>query len=39
MEQIYEIYRMTTIGTKLKETLEEMLKAREITQEIYDRTL
>ena len=33
----FQIYRMSTVGLKLKETLDEMLKAREITQEIYDQ--
>lgn len=36
-EESYEIYRCTTVGVKLKETLDEMLRAREITQVIYDK--
>ena len=35
----YVIYRHTTIGEKLSETLQEMLDNREITKEMMQKTL
>ena len=35
----FGIYRKTTLGEKLKETLDEMLEAKEITDKIYTEML
>ena len=36
-ETNFGIYRSSTVGSKLKETLDEMLRTREITKEISDQ--
>ena len=36
-ENNFTIYESTTIGSKLKETLEEMMDAKEITEAIKNR--